>query len=94
MDTLDVTRPIFAPVILGTSRQVRASEHAAHFVNLGVRNFRIEFVNESPEEVAKTIAIYRKLFRGEINEAQVWRELKVSNQLGVTRGQINRPETR
>jgi len=28
----DVTRPIFAPVILGTSRQGRASEHAAHFV--------------------------------------------------------------
>src|SRR5436189_1477273 len=32
MDTLDVTRPIFAPVILGTSRQGRASEHAAHFL--------------------------------------------------------------
>jgi NAD(P)H-dependent FMN reductase len=28
----DVTCPIFAPVILGTSRQGRASEHAAHFV--------------------------------------------------------------
>jgi NAD(P)H-dependent FMN reductase len=28
----DVTRPIFAPVILGTSRQGRASEHAAYFV--------------------------------------------------------------
>lgn len=28
----DVTRPIFAPVILGTSRQGRASEYAAHFV--------------------------------------------------------------
>src|SRR6266571_716030 len=28
----DVTRAIFAPVILGTSRQGRASEHAAHFV--------------------------------------------------------------
>src|SRR5881392_1541625 len=32
MDTLDVNRPIFAPVILGTSRQGRASEYAAHFV--------------------------------------------------------------
>src|SRR5437763_3792363 len=28
----DVTRPIFAPVILGTSRQGRASEHATGFV--------------------------------------------------------------
>lgn len=32
MDNQDITRPIFAPVILGTSRQGRASEHAAHFV--------------------------------------------------------------
>src|SRR5437899_8273080 len=32
MDTQSITRPIFAPVILGTSRQGRASEHAAHFV--------------------------------------------------------------
>jgi putative protease len=47
-------------------------------------------VNETPDEVAKTIALYRKLFRGEIDGAQVWRELKVTNQLGVTRGQINR----
>ena len=32
METPDVNRPIFAPVILGTSRQGRASEYAAHFV--------------------------------------------------------------
>jgi NAD(P)H-dependent FMN reductase len=32
METQDITRPIFAPVILGTSRQGRASEHAAAFV--------------------------------------------------------------
>jgi putative protease len=66
------------------------AEHALHFKKLGVHSFRIEFVNETPEEVAKTIALYRKLFRGEIDGAQLWRELKVTNQLGVTRGQINR----
>src|SRR5215472_570711 len=32
MDTQDFTRPVFAPVILGSSRQGRASEHAAGFV--------------------------------------------------------------
>ncbi len=32
MDIQSITRPIFAPVILGSSRQGRASEHAAHFV--------------------------------------------------------------
>ena len=32
MEIQDITRPIFAPVILGTSRQGRASEHAAAYV--------------------------------------------------------------
>src|SRR6266513_3550546 len=32
METPDFNRPIFAPVILGTSRQGRASEYAAHFI--------------------------------------------------------------
>lgn len=32
MDYPDITRPIFAPVVLGTSRQGRASESAAGFV--------------------------------------------------------------
>src|ERR1700755_30734 len=32
MEAPDFDRPIFAPVILGTSRQGRASEYAAHFV--------------------------------------------------------------
>jgi putative protease len=61
-------------------------------MDLGVRNFRIEFVNESAEEVAKTIAKYRALLRGEITGQQVWRELKLQNQLGVTRGQMEKVE--
>ena len=55
---------------------------------LGVRHFRIEFLNETPEQVTQTIAKYRQLLRGEITGAQLWRELKLLNQLGVTRGQM------
>jgi U32 family peptidase len=72
------------------ARAQTGAEHTLHFYNLGARNFRIEFVNETPEEVTRTIALYRKLFRGEITGPQVWRELKAVNQLGVTRGQIDR----
>jgi NAD(P)H-dependent FMN reductase len=32
MNTAEIIRPIFAPIVLGTSRQGRASEHAAAFV--------------------------------------------------------------
>jgi putative protease len=70
------------------ARAQTGAEYVSHLMDLGVRNFRIEFVNESAEEVAKTIAKYRALLRGEISGAQVWRELKLQNQLGVTRGQM------
>ena len=55
---------------------------------LGARNFRLEFLNETPEQATKTISRYRQLLRGEITGSQLWRELKLLNQLGVTRGQI------
>ncbi len=60
------------------------------FRELGARHFRIEFLNESAEETRKTIAQYRKLLRGEASGSQLWRELKLVNQLGVTRGQLGR----
>jgi len=55
---------------------------------LGVRHFRVEFVNETPDQVAQTIVKYRQLLRGEITGTGLWRELKLFNQLGVTRGQM------
>jgi putative protease len=59
-------------------------------IEMGVRHFRLEFLNETPEQVGRTIAKYRQLLRGEIPGAQLWRELKLMNQLGVTRGQIGK----
>jgi putative protease len=55
-----------------------------------VRNFRVEFLNEPPAEVERTIAKYRQLLRGDISGTQLWRELKLFNQLGVTRGQMGK----
>ena len=55
-------------------------------VALGARHFRIEFVNEDGEETARTIAKYQALLKGEITGGQLWRELKLHNRLGVTRG--------
>ena len=66
------------------------AEYVERMVALGVRNFRLEFLTETPEQVAQTIAKYRQLLRGEISGTQLWRELKLFNQLGVTRGQMGR----
>jgi putative protease len=70
------------------SRAQTGAEFVERLLALGVKNFRVEFLNETPAEVEQTIAKYRQLLRGEISGAQLWRELKLFNQLGVTRGQM------
>ncbi|OYE04207.1 U32 family peptidase [Nostoc sp. 'Peltigera membranacea cyanobiont' 232] len=62
------------------------AEYVQRLIELGLRHFRIEFVNETPEQVSKTIHYYSQLLQGEITGSQLWRELKLQNQLGVTRG--------
>jgi putative protease len=64
------------------------AEHVAQFIELGARQFRIEFLNETTEEVMQTISMYRRLLRGEVTGGGLWRELKLRNQLGVTRGTL------
>jgi putative protease len=64
------------------------ADYVARMLDLGVRYFRIEFLNETPAQVSQTVRKYRQLLRREITGQQVWRELKLLNQLGVTRGQM------
>jgi U32 family peptidase len=70
------------------NRAQTGAEYFERFRALGAQNFRVEFVNESPDEVARTLAHYQKLLRGEITGTDLWKELRVINQLGVTRGQM------
>lgn len=62
------------------------AELVGRLLTLGARHFRVEFVNESPAQVTQTLSKYRQLLRGEITGPQLWQELKLMNQLGVTRG--------
>ncbi|MBE9006021.1 U32 family peptidase [Fortiea sp. LEGE XX443] len=64
------------------------AEYVQRLIEFGLRHFRIEFVNETPEQVTKTIQRYHQLLQGEISGSQLWRELKLQNQLGVTRGPL------
>jgi len=66
------------------------AEYVSRMMELGVRHFRVEFLNETPEQVTETLSKYRRLLRGEITGTQLWRELKLMNQLGVTRGQMGK----
>jgi putative protease len=67
-------------------RAQTGAEYAGRLMNLGARHFRIEFVNETGPEVAATIGKYRALLDGKLAGSELWRELKLHNQLGVTRG--------
>jgi U32 family peptidase len=72
------------------SQTQTGAEYIPKMIELGVRDFRVEFLDEPAETVERTIARYRQLLRGEIDGTQLWSELKLMNQLGVTRGQIAR----
>jgi putative protease len=73
------------------ARAQTGAEYAARLLALGARHFRIEFVNESAEETARTISTYQALLNGEVTGGQVWRQLKLRHQLGVTRGPMEVP---
>lgn len=70
------------------ARAQTGAEHVKHLQQRGVRHFRIEFVDESPEQVADTLGKYARLLAGAISGSELWRDLKLHNQLGVTRGQM------
>ena len=70
------------------ARAQTGAEFVPHLLELGPVHFRIEFLDEPPSVVEQTIFKYRQLLRGEITGGQLWRELKIFNQLGVTRGQV------
>jgi putative protease len=64
------------------------AEYLQTFLDLGVPSYRIEFLEESANQVVKVIDLYSRALRGEMSGNQVWRTLKATNQLGVTRGQL------
>ncbi|WP_416826401.1 DUF3656 domain-containing U32 family peptidase [Ectobacillus polymachus] len=68
------------------------AEYISHFLEEGVGHFRIEFLEEDGKEVRKVIQLYREALNGQRSGTSVWRALKATNQLGVTRGQLVKKE--
>ncbi len=69
-------------------RAQTGAEFVDRMIALGARHFRVEFVDESADEVTRTLRAYEGLFAGRTSGADLWRELKLLNQMGVTRGQL------
>jgi putative protease len=70
------------------NRAQSGAEFVSRLRELGARSFRVEFVNEGAAEVTRTVGRYRQLLDGAISGSDLWQELKLINQLGVTRGQM------
>jgi putative protease len=64
------------------------AEYLKQFIELGVPSYRVEFLEETPEQVIEVLNLYSQALSGKISGSQVWRTLKATNQLGVTRGQL------
>jgi putative protease len=64
------------------------AEYLSHFMELGLESYRVEFLEESADKVREVLSLYRAAIDGRIAGSEVWRKLKATNQLGVTRGQL------
>ncbi|WP_206099774.1 U32 family peptidase [Longirhabdus pacifica] len=64
------------------------AEYLKHFIQHGVGSYRVEFLEEKADKVHEVIELYTKALQGDISGTQVWKQLKATNQLGVTRGQL------
>jgi putative protease len=65
-----------------------AAEEVAGLLDRGVRDFRVELLDEDDPAVERTIGLYRDLLAGRIAGREVWTHLKASNTVGVTRGPL------
>ena len=91
-DQLGVEHPLTADVgcrnTLFNAACQSGAEIVPRLIESGVRHFRLEFLNEGPNEVVTTIELYRRLLAGEVRGRDVWTGLKATNQVGVTRGTL------
>ena len=52
----------------------------------GARFLRIEFLDDAPKALERTIKLYQEVIADRRDCKSLWRELKATNQYGVTRG--------
>jgi len=66
-----------------------AAEAVPELIRRGVRDFRVELLNDAPQpEVARIVDLYRKLLAGAVRGKDVYGALRAANRVGVTRGTL------
>ena len=89
-DREGVDHPLVADVGCRNTVYNGTAQSAAEFVprmmKLGIAAYRVEFLRESSDEVHAMLDRYQRVLAGEDDGNKLWRQLRVLNQLGVTRG--------
>jgi putative protease len=67
-----------------------AAEFLPRMREMGVRHFRVELLREKPDEVKPLLSRYADVIAGRSEPKSAMRSLRVLNQLGVTRGTLDR----
>jgi putative protease len=67
-----------------------AAEYVPQMLKLGIRHFRVELLREKEHEVAPLLDRYAEVIGGRSDPKVTMRSLRVLNQLGVTRGTLDR----
>jgi putative protease len=66
-----------------------ASEYIPRLIGMGVRNFRIELLGETPSEIHNLLTLYNRVLGGRDDGHGLWRSLRASSRVGLTRGTLN-----
>jgi putative protease len=91
-DRIGVEHPLTADVgcrnTLFNAVPQSAAEAVPALLARGVRRFRVEFLDESADEIGRVVRAYRDLLAGMLTGREVWTLLKAANRVGVTRGTL------
>jgi len=65
-----------------------AAEVVPELLHRGVRDFRVELLDETPVEATRMIRLYEDLLAERVRGDAVWQSLHAANRVGVTRGTL------
>jgi putative protease len=65
-----------------------AAEYVPRMLEIGIRDYRVELLRETPRDVDPLLDRYARVLNGTEDPRSAWRQLRVLGQLGVTRGTL------
>jgi putative protease len=91
-DHVGETHPLVADVgcrnTLYRARAQSAAPYVPQLLERGVRRFRVELLRETAAEARALLDSYARVLSGAEPGPRVWQELRVLNQVGITRGTL------